>query len=42
MEALLHYNGFEIVERYGDADCSPLTNESRAMIYVCRKRPLVE
>lgn len=36
MEALLHYNGFEIMELYGDADCSPLTNESRAMIYVCK------
>ena len=42
MEALLHYNGFEIVELFGDADCSPLTNESRAMIYVCKKKSLVE
>jgi len=37
MEALLHYNGFEIVELYGNPDMSPLTNESSAMIYVCRK-----
>ena len=42
MEALLHYNGFEIVEVYGDADCSPLTNESSAMIYVRKKKPVVE
>jgi SAM-dependent methyltransferase len=38
LEALLHYNGFTVVERYGDNDGSPLTNESRLMIYVCRKR----
>ncbi|MEW6403505.1 MAG: class I SAM-dependent methyltransferase, partial [Chloroflexota bacterium] len=38
MEALLHYNGFEIVELYGDAEMSPLTNESSAMIYVCKKK----
>jgi len=38
MEAMLHYNGFTILERYGDYDSSPLTNESRMQIYVCRKR----
>jgi len=38
MEALLHYAGFEVVERYGDSDLSPLTNESRFLIYICRKR----
>lgn len=38
LEALLHYNGFSVVERYGDNDASPLSNESRHMIYVCRKR----
>jgi SAM-dependent methyltransferase len=38
MEALLHYNGFEIVERYGDVDQSPLTNDSRYLIYICKKR----
>ena len=37
LEALLHYNGFTVVERYGDHDASPLTNNSRLMIYVCRK-----
>jgi SAM-dependent methyltransferase len=38
MEALLHYNGFTVVERYGDNDGSPLTNRSRLMIYVCCKQ----
>ncbi len=38
MEALLYYNGFEIVERYGDVDQSPLTNDSRYIIYICKKR----
>lgn len=42
LETLLHYNGLEVTERYGDADGSPLTNQSRAMIYICRKNPLVE
>lgn len=37
LEALLHYNGFTVVKRYGDNDATPLTNESRLMIYVCRK-----
>jgi SAM-dependent methyltransferase len=36
LEALLHYNGFETLERYGDWDGSPLTNESQIMIFVCR------
>ncbi len=39
MEALLHYNGFEIVELYGDLDLNPVTNESSDLLYVCRKRP---
>jgi hypothetical protein len=38
LEGLLHYNGFTVIERYGDNDASPLTNESRLLIYVCRKR----
>jgi SAM-dependent methyltransferase len=38
LEALLHYNGFTVVERYGDNEAGPLTNESRLMIYICRKR----
>jgi hypothetical protein len=38
MEALLHYNGFTVMERYGDWDFGPLTDDSRAMIYVCQKK----
>jgi SAM-dependent methyltransferase len=38
MEALLHYNGFTILNVYGHWDRSPLTAESRMMIYVCQKR----
>jgi SAM-dependent methyltransferase len=37
MEALLHYNGFLVVERYGDWDQSPLSSESRSMLYVCQQ-----
>ena len=38
MEALLYYNGFQVLEQFGDWDSSPLTNKSRLMIFVCRKR----
>jgi 2-polyprenyl-3-methyl-5-hydroxy-6-metoxy-1,4-benzoquinol methylase len=38
MEALLHYNGFEIVACYGDWQQAPLTATAPAMIYVCRRR----
>jgi hypothetical protein len=38
LEALLYYNGFTVVERFGDNNAAPLSNESRRMIYVCRKR----
>lgn len=38
LDALLHYNGFTVDERYGGNDKSPMTDESRLMIYVCRKR----
>ncbi|MCB0120690.1 MAG: class I SAM-dependent methyltransferase [Caldilineaceae bacterium] len=38
VDALLHYNGFTVVERYGDWDRSPLTNESPRMIFVATKR----
>ena len=37
MEALLHYNGFEIVEQYGNFDRSPVIDESRLITLVCRK-----
>ncbi len=38
LEALLLYNGFEIIRRYGDWDMSPLSPNSRSIIVVCRKR----
>jgi SAM-dependent methyltransferase len=38
MEALLHYNGFEVLERFGGWDLSPLTGESQQMIYICQNR----
>lgn len=37
-EALFHYNGFTTLSVYGDWDRTPLTAESRIMIYVCQKR----
>jgi SAM-dependent methyltransferase len=37
LAALLHYNGFTIVESYGDTDFSPLTADSPNIIYVCQK-----
>jgi SAM-dependent methyltransferase len=38
IRTLLHYNRFEIAEQFGDWDCSPLTDKSRLMIFVCKKR----
>ena len=38
MEALLHYNGFSIVNCYGDMERNPLTAKSEGMLYVCRRR----
>jgi SAM-dependent methyltransferase len=37
LDALLHYNGFEVVRRYGDWDLSPLSAASHNIIVVCRK-----
>ena len=37
MEDLTHYNGFDIVEQYGDFDRSPVTDESRLITLICRK-----
>lgn len=37
LEVLLHYNGFEIVEQYGDWEKNLLTEESRAILSICRK-----
>jgi SAM-dependent methyltransferase len=38
LEMLLHHAGFELIRRYGDWDLSPLTETSRSIIVVCRKR----
>jgi SAM-dependent methyltransferase len=35
IEALLDQAGFNILERYGGPDFSPLTNDSRYMVFVC-------
>ncbi len=39
MELLLEYAGFQVQERYGDWDFSPLTDTSNYLIYLCRKGP---
>lgn len=39
LAALLHYNGFNVIRRYGDWDSGPLSAESPSIISVCRKRP---
>lgn len=38
LEALLHYNGFELRELYGDFDRSPLSAASESQICVCVRR----
>jgi len=38
VEALLFYNGFQIVSCYGNWQQDPLTAHSPAMIYICRQR----
>ena len=38
MEALLYYNGFSVLARYGGWDGEPLTEEAHAHIYVCGMR----
>jgi len=38
IEAYLKYNGFEIVEKYGDFDKSPFVSKSMKQIFVCRVR----
>ena len=37
LDALLHYNGFEVVRRYGDWNLEPLGAASPSIIVVCRK-----
>lgn len=38
LEALLYYNGFNVVERYGDWDFTPLTNDSSMIFLICQRR----
>jgi hypothetical protein len=38
LESLLHYNGFAVVERYGDTNFSPLAAGSPHIIFVCQVR----
>lgn len=38
LETLLYYNGFEVVERFGDYDFSALAPDSPHIIYVCKLR----
>jgi SAM-dependent methyltransferase len=37
LEALLHYNGFTVVQRLGDWDGSPLADDSRLRVLVCAR-----
>jgi SAM-dependent methyltransferase len=36
IEALLHYNGFDLIARYGDYDETPFTTQSTRQLIVCR------
>jgi SAM-dependent methyltransferase len=38
LEALLHYNGFAVTERYGDFFRAPLTSRSSTILLHCRPR----
>jgi hypothetical protein len=38
LDALLHYNGFEVLRRYGDWNLEPLSAASPSIIVVCGKR----
>jgi hypothetical protein len=38
LEALLHYNGFEVTTLFGDFRCGPFTNASDVMVFHARKR----
>jgi hypothetical protein len=35
MEALLHYNGFKILSRFGDWEGNPMTEDGFTHVYVC-------
>lgn len=36
LEALIHYNGFEVLHTQGDFDGGPLDEEAESQIYLCR------
>jgi SAM-dependent methyltransferase len=38
LEALLHYNGFRLIRRYGDWNLEPLSAGSPSIVAVCQKR----
>lgn len=38
MDALLKYNGFEVLKKYGSFDRKPFQSESLKQIYICRAR----
>jgi len=38
VDAILKYNGFKIVHKYGDFEETPMTNNSAQQILVCKKR----
>ena len=40
IEAILHYNGFRVVERYSDYDGTLPTASLPARVYICEKRQL--
>ena len=37
LDALLHYNGFKILRKYGDFDRKPFTGNSPKQVIICRK-----
>ena len=38
LDDLLYYNGFEIVDKFGDFDGTPFTSDSPKQIIICRKK----
>jgi SAM-dependent methyltransferase len=38
VEALLHYNGFQVIARYADWDGTPVSEDRPAEVYICEKR----
>jgi hypothetical protein len=38
LEALLHYNGFQVIQQYGNWDKEPLSASSPSIISICKVR----